>query len=319
MKVAAFSIKPFEKSYLAKANIKNHDISLIPDQLNIETAKYAKGSEAVIIFTNDNASENVIEILAGYGIKYIATRSVGTDHINKNAAKKKGIQIANVPNYSPEAIAEHTVALALSLSRCLILSNRNFQHFDFRLDQLVGFNFFGKTVGLIGFGHIGHAVANIFNGLGCKVLVYDLDINEDIKGIYPVTLDEIYANADIISLHLPLTAVSKFMINATSIAKMKKGVMLINTSRGGLIKTNEVVAALKSGQIGYLGMDVYEFEKELFFEDHSTDPEKDGLLKELISLPNVLITPHQAFLTVEALQQIFDQTIKNIDTWEESE
>lgn len=317
MKVVAYSVKPFEKACLARANTKKHDITLISNSLSAETAFYAEGKEAVIVFTNDDVSEKVIDILAGFGIKYITTRSVGTDHIDKAAAAKHGIEIANVPNYSPQAIAEHTIALALALSRHLTLSDRHIREFDFRIDQLIGFNFFGKTVGLIGLGHIGQAVAKIFNGFGCKVLVYDISIPENTEGIHLISLDELYANADIISLHIPLTNDTKYMINAASIVKMKKGVMLINTSRGGLIKTTDIIDALKTGQIGYLGLDAYEFEQGLFFKDHRSDLVKDTLLKELLALPNVLITPHQAFLTGEAIQQIAEQTIRNLDAWQD--
>ncbi|MDQ6902406.1 MAG: 2-hydroxyacid dehydrogenase [Bacteroidota bacterium] len=317
MKVVAYSVKPFEKACLAKANNKKHDITLISNSLSTETAFYAEGKEAVIVFTNDDVSEKVIDILAGFGIKYIATRSVGMDHIDNAAAAKHGIKIANVPNYSPQAIAEHTIALALALSRPLVVSDRHSREFNFKMDQLVGFNFFGKTIGLIGLDEVGLAVAKIFNGFGCKVLAFDVPVAENMENIYPVSLEGLYANADIISLHIPLTNGTKFMINSASIAKMKKGVMLINTSSGGLMKTTDIFDALKTGQIGYLGLDAYEFEKGLFFEDHRTDLVKEKLLKELLALPNVLITPHQAFLTGEAIQQIAEQTIRALDTWQE--
>lgn len=317
MKAVAYSIKPFEKAFLAKANNKKHDITLISNALSLTSASYAAGKEAVIVFTNDDVSEQVINKLAALGVNYIATRSVGMDHIDADAAQHHQIKLANVPAYSPQAIAEHTVALALALSRCLKVSNQNSGKFDFRLDPLIGFNFSGKTVGLIGLGNIGQAAARIFNGLGCRVIGYDVDFPGYLVNIKSVSLDELYSTADVISLHVPLTPSTKFMINEDSISRMKKGVMLINTARGALLKTEHVLAALKNGQLGYLGSDVYEFEKNLFFEDHIKDTKKDPMLEELMALPNVIITPHQAFLTREALQQIADQTIRNLDTWEQ--
>jgi D-lactate dehydrogenase len=318
MKVVAYSIKSFEKEFLAKANQKKHDITLISNSLSLETTQYADGKEAVVVFTNDDVSAEVMEQLAAKGIKYIATRSTGTDHIDKQAAAQFGIKLANVPDYSPQAIAEHTVALALALNRQLIKAHEHSQHFDFRQEGLMGFNFYGKTVGLIGLGHIGQAVANIFTGLGCRVIGYDITSQPTLKNIIPVSLEELYEQSDIISLHAPLTPDTKYLINSSSLKLMKDGVMLLNTSRGGLINTNDILDALQSGQVGYLGMDVYEHEKGLFFEDHEQDAVKDSILQQLINHPNVLVTPHQAYLTREAVQQIADQTIKNLDMWQQS-
>lgn len=317
MKVVVYSIKPFEKEFLAKANHKKHDITLISNLLNLETAAYAEGKQAVVVFTNDDVSAPVINRLADLGIKYIAARSAGTDHIDKEAAAKRGIKLAKVPVYSPQAIAEHAVAMALSLNRHLIQADEHSHQFDFKLDGLIGFNFYGKTVGLIGLGNIGQAVAAIFNGFGCRVIGYDIAAPAKLVKIELLSLEEVLRQADIISLHVPLTPATKYLINAATIANMKKGVMLINTSRGGLINTIAVIDALERGQIGYLGMDVYEHEKGLFFEDHQHDLVKDPLLQKLMAYPNVLVTPHQAFLTDEALQQIADQTIKNLDVWQQ--
>ncbi|OKS87518.1 2-hydroxyacid dehydrogenase [Mucilaginibacter polytrichastri] len=317
MKVVAYSIKSFEKEFLAKANQKKHDITLISNSLSLETAAYAEGKDAVVVFTNDDVSAPVVNRLAEMGIKYIATRSAGTDQIDKDAAASRGIKIANVPVYSPQAIAEHTVALALSLSRQLTRANTHSHNFDFKLDELIGFNFYGKTVGIIGLGHIGLAVAQIFNGLGCHVIGYDVMVPEDLKGIEAVPFNQLLKQADIISLHAPLNTFTAHIINAGSLAAMKNGVMLINTSRGALINTEDVLEALECGKIGYLGLDVYEFEKGLFFEDHQQDKVRDPLLTRLLEYPNVLITPHQGFLTHEALQQIADQTIRNLDNWQQ--
>jgi len=317
MKVVAYSIKPFEKEYLAIANQKKHDITLISNALSLDTASYAAGKEAVIVVTNDDVSAKVIDKLALLGVKYIITRSAGTDQIDKAAATRNGIKWSNVPFYSPQAIAEHAVGLALALSRHLVEADRDSHHFDFRNDNLIGFNFSGKTVGLIGLGHTGLAVAKIYNGMGCKVIAFDPAFPRDAPGIEPVTLEKLLALSDIISLHLPLSASSKHLINKTTLYQMKDGVMLINTSRGAIIKTTDVITALEKGKLGYLGLDVYEFEKGLFYEDHEHDSFKDPLLEKLMDNKNVLITPHQAYLTKEALQEIADQTIKNLDSYSE--
>jgi D-lactate dehydrogenase len=318
MKVVAYSIKPFEKEFLSKANQKKHEITLISNPLSVETAIFAEGKDAVIVFTNDDVSAEVIERLAGLGIKYIATRSAGTDHIDRVAAGLHGLKIANVPQYSPEAIAEHAVALAFALNRKLIKADQHSHQFNFTNDGLMGFNFHGKTVGLIGLGNTGSAVAAIFKGLGCKVIGYDLNFPDGNKDVEQAPLPYLYANSDIISLHLPLNPGTKHLINKNAVQQMKDGVMLINTSRGALINTTDVVNALRNGKIGYLGLDVYEFEKGLFFEDHERDAIKDKLLEELMQFDNVLVTPHQAYLTREALQGIADQTIKNLDLWQQN-
>jgi len=317
MKVVAYSIKPFEKEYLAIANQKKHDITLISNELSVDTASYAAGKEAVIVVTNDDVSAKVIDKLALLGIKYIVTRSAGTDQIDKAAAARHGIKWSNVPSYSPQAIAEHAVGLALALNRHLVEADRDSHHFDFRNDNLIGFNFSGKTVGLIGLGHTGLAVAKIYNGMGCKVIAFDPAFPRDAPEIESVTLENLLAVSDIISLHLPLSASSKHLINKTTLYQMKDGVMLINTSKGAIIKTTDVISALEKGKVGYLGLDVYEFEKGLFYEDHEHDSFKDPLLEKLMNNKNVLITPHQAYLTKEALQEIADQTIRNLDLYSE--
>jgi D-lactate dehydrogenase len=316
MKAVAYSIKSFEKEFLAKANQKKHEITLISNALSPDTASYAEGKDAVIVVPNDDVSAKVIDKLAALGIKYIVARSVGTDQIDKDAAARHGIKISNVPSYSPQAIAEHAVALAFALNRHVVKADEQSHHFDFRNDKLIGFNFFGKTVGLIGLGQTGRAVARIFNGMGCKVVGHDPNFPEDADYIQSVTFEDLLASSDIISLHIPLVPSTKYIINRDTLDQMKNGVMLINTSRGALIKTTDLLDALEEGKIGYLGLDVYEFEKGLFYEDHENDPVKDQLLKKLMQHPNVLITPHQAYLTREALQEIANQTIKNLDLWQ---
>ncbi|MDR6782779.1 D-lactate dehydrogenase [Pedobacter africanus] len=314
MKAIFYSTKEIEKPLLVKANKKKHEITFVADALNADTACKAAGNDAVVVFTNDEVMAPVIHKLAALGIKYIVTRSVGTDHIDKAAAEQHGIKVSNIPAYSPQAIAEHAVALAMALSRHLVLANHQCHQYNFSLNGLTGFNFYGKTVGLIGLGHIGAATATIFNGLGCKVLGYDVK-PQNLDNVKMVSLETLYKVSDIISLHTPLTAETKHIINAAAIRKMKNGVMIINTSRGGLIKTSDALAGLKRKKIGYLGLDVYEFEKGLFFEDHEVDQVRDPLLSELMGHQNVLISPHQAFLTQEALQEIAAQTIKVLNRW----
>lgn len=313
MKAVAYSIRSFEKEFLAIANNKKHDITLISNPLNLSTANYARGKDAVIVFTNDDVSAGVIEELAKLGVKFIVTRSTGTDHIDKQAAAQHGIKVSNVPSYSPEAIAEHSVALAFALNRRLIRADKNSHQFDFRNEELIGFNFFGKTVGVIGLGNTGLAAAKIYNGLGCNVIGHDPFLQGTVDGVELVSLDALLAQSDIITLHLPLTADNKYMIRGETLNQMKDGVMLINTSRGGLIDTTDVLAALQSGKIGYLGLDVYEHEHGLFFEDHTNDHHKDTLLQMLLVYDNVIITPHQAYLTKEALQEIADRTVQSLD------
>ncbi|MDP9046543.1 MAG: 2-hydroxyacid dehydrogenase [Bacteroidota bacterium] len=316
MKAVAYSVKPFERELLATANQKKHDITLISNALSIDTLNFAEGKDAVIVTPNDDVSNAVIEKLAGLGIKYIAARSTGTDHIDNIIAKKYGIKISNVPFYSPQAAAEHVIALAFALNRHVVQADWNSHHFDFRNDELIGFNFSGKTVGLIGLGNTGQAVAKIFNGMGCKVIGYDPVSPKVASYILPASLKYLLNSADVISLHLPLTPSTKHFIQKDTLEQMKTGVMLINTSRGAIINTSDVLSALVSGKIGYLGLDVYEYEKGLFFEDHRDDVVKDQLLVSLMEHPNVLITPHQAYLTKDALQEIANQTIKNLDQWQ---
>ena len=315
MKVVAYSVKEFEKEFVARANQKQHDITLISNPLSLETAIYAQGKEAVVVSIYDDLSESVIDKLANLGIKYITTRSVSSDHIDKIAAGNRNIKLANVPFSSPAAIAEYSLTLALSLSRKIISTANSSREFDFRIDQHIGFNFLGKTVGIIGLGAVGKATAQAFYGLGCKILGHDIKSDASPSYIERVALDRLFAESDIISLHLPLTVETKHIVNQHSIAKMKEGVMLINTSRGALIKASDLPKALNSGKIAYLGLDGYEFEKGLFYSDHRSDNTKDPVLEEIISHPNVIISPHQAFLTKEALQEIANLLIKNLDNW----
>ena len=314
MKAVAYSIKLFEKEFLAKANKKKHDITLISNPLSFDTANYSQGKEVAIVFTNDDLSAHVIEKLASYGIKYILTRTVETDHIDLLAANKFGIQVVHIKSYSALAIAEHAVALAFALNRKLLQNEPFKHHFEYRNDEFIGFNFYGKTVGIIGLGLIGKAVANIYHGIGCKIIGYDVKHYDDMPFIKQVSINELLSTSDIISVHVPLNSTSKNLINRETIYKMKDGVMLINASRGAVLNTVDALAAIISHKIGYLGLDIYEYKYDgkLGDADFLTDP----MLSDLLVQPNVLITPNQAYLTKEALQDIADQTINCLDIWQ---
>jgi D-lactate dehydrogenase len=316
MKVVVYSVKSYEKEFIAKANQKKHDITLIANSLDVDTANFAQGKDAVIVFTNDDVSANVIAKLKSYGIKYIATRSTGIDHIDRVAASAAGLKIANVPNYSPQSIAEHAFTLIMALNRKVNIAYNQTKNFDFRLNNLQGFCLKDKTVGLIGFGNIAKSLAQILNGFGCKILAYDPYVNNFPNYVTSVSLDNLLCNSKIISLHAPLTKETQCIINQKSIGLMQNGVMLINTSRGAMVNTKDVIEALQNGKIGYYGADVYENEYNLFFEDHQLDVNKDLVLQQLMSFSNVIITPHQAFFTQEALQEIANKTIQNIDNWQ---
>lgn len=315
MKVAIYSTHKFEKSYLEIAFGDKYDVKYIESSLTADTASLSEGYQAVSVFVNDLASSEVLQILSKAGVKYLALRSAGYNHVDIAEAKKLNIKVARVPEYSPYAVAEHTVALILALNRKIIRAHNRVMDQNFSLDGLVGFDMHGKTVGIIGSGKIGQIVARIMNGFGCRILVLDKTENEDLKDKYEAVytdFDTLCEQSDIITLHVPLTPETKYLIDKKYISKMKKGVMLINTSRGGLINTREVIKSLKTGQIGHLGIDVYEEESELFFEDHSDEILKDDVIARLMSFNNVLITSHQGFLTDTALKNIAETTVANL-------
>ena len=271
MKVVAYSIKEFEKEFLVRANHKQHDITLISNPLSLETALYAKGKDAIVVSTNDEVSSEVINKLADFGIRYITTRSVAIDHIDREAAGLRNIKLANVPSYSAGAVAEYSVLLALSVNRKIVPTVNSSRGFDFRVDQHVGFNFSGKTVGIIGLGNIGRTVAAIYKAMGCRVIGNDIKFPAQLHGVEEKGLNEIFEESDLISLHLPLSSSSRYIINQQSLSKMKKGVMLINTCSGKLINTNDLLKSLRNGKVGYLALDGYEYERGIFFEDRRKD------------------------------------------------
>ena len=321
MKIAIYSAHKFELEQVQKANADKHEIKFIDTYLSTDTVVLAKDHDCVALFANDDASATVLEQLKKVGIKYIALRSAGYNHVDIQKAKELGLKVANVPEYSPYSVAEHAITLMLTLNRKIIRANSRIKELNFSLNGLTGFDMNGKTVGIVGTGKIGQVVAKILHGFGCKLLAYDILPNQQLIDQYQVhytNIDELCQQADIITLHVPLNDHTKYIIDEPQIANMKKGVMLVNTSRGALLNTKAVIKALKTRHIGYLGLDVYEEEKGLFFEDHSDeDILQDDVIARLLTFKNVLITSHQAFLTETALQNIADTTIYNIDCWAE--
>jgi D-lactate dehydrogenase len=317
MKIAFFNTKRYEKQPFEDANREaGHQFRWIDLPLRAETADLAKGCQAVCVFVNDQVDAAAILRLKEIGVRLVATRSAGYNHIDLPAAHAAGITVVRVPAYSPYAVAEHTVALMLSLNRHVHRAYSRVRDGNFSLDGLLGFDMHGKTVGLIGLGKIGACTARILIGMGCRLLGYDPF--STVEGVTPVPLAQLLAESDIVSLHCPLTADTRHLINAGAIAGMKRGAMLINTSRGALVDTLAVIEALKSGQLGWLGIDVYEEEGELFFSDLSETVIQDDVFTRLLTFPNVLVTGHQAFFTAEALGAIAAVTVRNISEFEQS-
>ncbi|MES2730864.1 MAG: 2-hydroxyacid dehydrogenase [Bacteroidota bacterium] len=322
MKVTVFSAKPFEQDYYHQADDRGLQLQFESAPLSVATAALATGSQAISIFTNDDASAPVLDLLQQLGVQSIAIRAAGFNNIDCEHAKKLGLRVANVPAYSPYAVAEHTVAMILALNRKLIQADRQIRAYNFELDELIGFDLHGKRVGIIGLGQIGAIVAQIMHGFGCTILGSDPVVNATLQtrfGVEYMSVEELCSQADIITLHAPLNDHTQHLVNKNLIEQMKPGVMLINTGRGALLHTTEVMEALKTGKIGYLGMDVYEHEKDLFFYDHSQNIPLDDTFARLLSFKNVLITGHQGFLTKTALQNITDTTLYNLACWNQQQ
>ena len=314
MKVVSFSCKIYDRQQLCKTLPADWESEYVEPVLDKHTVVYAKDADVITAFVNDQLDMSILEILASYGVKMVALRCAGFNNVDLEAAQRLGIAITRVPAYSPYAVAEHTIGLMLALNRKLYKAYNRVREGNFALGGMLGFDFFGKTVGIIGAGKIGRLVGERMKAFGCEVLVYDPYLCEvcDELGLKQVELDEIYEKSDVISLHCPLTPETNHLINNESIVKMKKGVMLINTGRGALMEPESLVKNLKSGQIGYLGMDVYEKEGALFFEDHSCEIIQDDIFERLLTFPNVLVTGHQAYFTEEALSHIAETTRDNI-------
>lgn len=315
MKTIVFSTKPYDREFLDAANNRfPHELTFLEARLTAETAALANGYEAVSAFVNDQLDAQVLETLAEAGVKIVALRCAGFNNVDLAAAQQLGIKVVRVPAYSPHAVAEHTVGLILTLNRNIHRAYTRVRDGNFYLGGLLGFDLHGRTVGVVGTGQIGTVFAKIMKGFGCRLLGFDKFPNQSCRdlGVDYVELPQLFAESDIISLHCPLTPETHHLIDSDSIASMKDGVMIINTSRGSVIDTQAVIAALKSGKIGHLGLDVYEEESDVFFEDLSSEVIPDDTLSRLLTFPNVLITGHQAFFTREALQCIAKTTLQSI-------
>lgn len=319
MRVAVFSTKSYDREYLDKINIDGqHNLTYFDASLNSNTTNLTLGFDAVCVFVNDKVDRDTIEKLAENGIKVIALRCAGFNNVDINAAKEKNIIVVRVPAYSPQAVAEHAVALILTLNRKTHKAYNRIRESNFSLDKLIGFNLYQKTVGVIGTGKIGSVFCEIMLGFGCKVIACDTQQSDGLKekGVQYKPLDEILHNSDIISIHCPLNPGTHHLINAAAFAKIKKGAMIINTSRGAVINTADAIEALKNGTLGYLGIDAYEQEENLFFKDLSESIIQDEVILRLMSFHNVLITSHQGFFTKEAMDQIATTTLKNLSDFE---
>lgn len=319
MRVAVFSTKRYDRQFLDVANAAGvHDLVYLEARLSAGTAPLASGTGAVCIFVNDSADATIIEQLATYGVRLIALRCAGFNNVDVAAAERRGLRVARVPAYSPHAVAEHAVALMLTLNRKIHRAYNRVREGNFALDGLLGFDLVGKTVGIVGTGAIGSVAARILTGFGCRIIATDLIPSAECTaiGVRYVPLGELLGASDIITLHCPLTPATRHLIDATAIERTKPGVMLINTSRGAVVDTKAMISALKSRRLGALGIDVYEEEADLFFEDHSAAPISDDVFARLLTFPNVVITGHQGFFTAEALTAIAQTTIANIDAFE---
>lgn len=314
MKVAMFSSRSYDIQHFEPLISAPISIDFFDTQLNLQTATLATGYEAICAFVNDDLSAAVLTQLHDIGIKYIAMRCAGFNNIDLFCAKSLGLTIVRVPAYSPEAVAEHAIALLMTLNRRTHKAYQRTRDANFSLEGLVGFNLYGKTVGIIGTGKIGVATMAIFKGFGCNILASDPYPSDKAKvlGAEYVNLETLFKNSDMISLHCPLTNDNKHLLNKDTFALMKDGVTIINTSRGGLLNAHDAIEALKSGRIGGLGLDVYEEEEHLFFNDHSSEIITDDIFRRLSACHNVIFTGHQAFLTKEALTSIAQTTLDNL-------
>ncbi len=313
MRLLVFGTHAYEKDvFLKHADPQKHDLVFLEARLSAGTLPLVRDADAVCIFVNDKVDAEVIAGLHERGVRLILLRCAGFNQVDLKAADRHGMTIARVPEYSPYAVAEHTLALMLSLNRRLHRAWLRTREFNFNLGGLMGFDFHGKTVGVVGFGRIGQCVARMMNGLGCRVLVSDPVADPDPAYTF-TSFDELIRATDVITLHCPLTPTTHHLIDADAFAAMKQGVMLINTSRGGLVDTVAAIQALKTGKLGYLGLDVYEEEADLFFQDLSDRVIPDDVFARLMTFPNVLITAHQAFFTAEAMDRIATTTLTNLD------
>ena len=318
MRVFVYSTRAYDRPVLHDVSIGKHELVYSEKSLSLETVDLAKGCRAVALFTSDNASGPVLEKLYAIGVRFVLLRSVGYDHIDLAMAEKLNMHVANVPAYSPYSVAEHAVAMLMAVNRKIIEGQRLIQQQDFRIDTLKGFDIHGKVAGVIGTGKIGLAFARIMIGFGTKVIACDPEVNPEALalGVKYVSLEELVTESDIISLHCPLNEHTKHLIGAREFARMKSSAVIINTARGAIINTNDLVSALESGKLGAACLDVYEFEKGLFFLDHRNEKIYDSIFNHLRSFENVLITGHQGFLTSDAIGEIARTTMSNLDDFD---
>lgn len=322
MKLAVYSTKHYDRTYLEQVNERyGFELEFFDFLLTDRTAKNAVGCDGVCLFVNDDGSREVLEELAELGIKFIALRCAGFNNVDLEAAKELGLHVVRVPAYSPEAVAEHTVGMMMTLNRRIHRAWQRTREANFSLDGLIGFNMHGRTAGVIGTGKIGLATLRILKGFGMRLLAFDPYPNPQALeiGVEYVDINTLFREADVITLHCPMTPENYHLLNMAAFQQMKDGVMIINTSRGGLIDSKAAIEALKMQKIGALGMDVYENERDLFFEDKSNDVIQDDVFRRLSACHNVLFTGHQAFLTAEALTSIAETTLENLRQLEQGE
>jgi D-lactate dehydrogenase len=322
MRIAVFDTHRHDRVALEEANQSHgHELTFFEPRLTSQTVSLAQGFDVACSFVNDRVDRATLSALHGYGVRLLALRSAGYNHVDLDAAAALGIPVVRVPEYSPHAVAEHAVALVLALDRKIHRAYARVREGNFSLDGLLGFDLFGKTVGIVGTGRIGAAAARIFTGFGCHVVAFDVRVQPELTalGIEYVTLDALYARSDIISLHVPLTPATHHMIDGSALARMKRGIMLINTSRGALLDSRALIMALKLGHVGSAGLDVYEEEEGVFFEDLSDKVLQDDVLARLLTFPNVVVTSHQGFFTREALAAIAQTTLANVTAFARGE
>ena len=319
MRIVLFSSKPYDREMFERVNERfGHKLTFLEPHLDASTVALANGFDAVCPFVNDRLDERVISSLAGAGVRLITLRSAGFNHVDLKAAREHGMVVARVPAYSPYAVAEHAMALILTLNRKLHRAYNRVREGNFALAGLLGFDLHGKTIGVIGTGKIGTTFCRIAHGFGCEIIAHDPYPNDTAVGLGAKyePLETLLSESDVVVLHLPLTPETHHLIDDTALRRMKDGVMLINTSRGGLIDTRAVIRALKAGKVAALGLDVYEEEADLFFEDLSGTVIQDDVFARLLTFPNVLITSHQGFFTQEALEKIAETTLSNATAFE---
>jgi D-lactate dehydrogenase len=318
MKIAVFSAKPYDRQFLDAANERHgHELTYLEARLARETALLGAGHPTICAFVNDTVDAGVLEVLARGGTRHVALRSAGFNNVDLETARRLEISITRVPAYSPHAVAEHTVAMILALDRQVHRAYARVREGNFALEGLIGFDVHEKTVGIVGTGKIGALVARIMSGFSCRILAYDVAPNPECVGlgVTYVPLDDLFAQSDIVTLHCPLTKETFHLVDAPRLGRMRRGSMLINTGRGALVDTRAVIVALKSGRLGHLGLDVYEEEGPLFFEDLSSVVLQDDVFARLLTFPNVLVTGHQAFFTREALAGIAETTLGNVSAF----